>query len=94
MNKNVVLVMVAVGCVATALALGPQWLGSSPINQPTPVAVQDAAPTVDKCICGDRSADGHGCICRDISKCAPGCSGAAANAAKSNGCPCGCGGQC
>ena len=82
MNRNVVLAIVAVGCVATALAFAPQWRGSSPINQAAPVAVNDVAPALDQCIRGDRSADGQNCICNDVSQCAPGCPGAAATAAR------------
>jgi hypothetical protein len=93
MRRSVILVVFAVCGVATALAFGPisarMGLRARAV-QATPSA---NAPVIQKCICGDRSAGGENCICRDL--CVRGNKWASANTVTSTS-PCAgnCAGKC
>ncbi len=91
--RRILLLTVLVGFgAATALALTPTLLDTAPLVLPTKSA---AAEPVQKCICGDRSMDGAGCICRGTERCSERCSGDCGNCpGRGEGCPGPCKDKC
>ena len=68
--RRVCLLTLVLLCVPAALAFGPLWVRVGSLTD----AAGIAAPAA-KCICGDRSRDGSGCICPNAGACATMCKG-------------------
>jgi modification target Cys-rich repeat protein len=92
MRRCLLLIALTGFSAASALALTPMWINPALLRASAKVTANDTATVaVEKCVCGDRSADGKNCICRGTSGCADKCGGDCGNCpGRGDGCqgPC------
>jgi hypothetical protein len=94
--KRSLLVALAMFGAATAFALTPTLVDTAVLLTPAKGATAEMpAVSVPRCICGDRSADGTGCICRGTERCSEKCAGDCGKCpGRGEGCPGPCQDKC